>query len=94
MMSIGFTMGLAFATAANADPDDALFAQSFVPHLAPLPQEPSSSCDPNYSGPCVPIARDVDCAGGNGPAYVSGPVTVIGVDIYGIDRDGDGTGCE
>lgn len=62
---------------------------------APLPQQPSQ-CDPNYSGACVPIASDVDCAGGsgNGPAYVSGPVTVIGTDIYGLDRDGNGTGCE
>jgi hypothetical protein len=39
---------------------------------------------------CVPIARDVDCAGGSGdgPAYVQGPVTVIGSDIYDLDRDG------
>jgi len=53
-------------------------------------------CDPNYSGACVPIASDVDCAGGsgNGPAYVQGPVQVIGTDIYGLDRDGDGIGCE
>jgi len=52
-------------------------------------------CDPNYDG-CVPIASDVDCAGGsgNGPAYVQGPVQVIGDDIYGLDRDGDGIGCE
>jgi len=52
-------------------------------------------CDPNYSG-CVPIASDVDCAGGsgNGPAYVTGPVKVIGKDIYGLDKDGDGIGCE
>jgi hypothetical protein len=56
---------------------------------------PSRSCDPNYSG-CVPIASDVDCAGGsgNGPAFVQGPVRVIGHDIYGLDRDGDGIGCE
>lgn len=56
---------------------------------------PSSNCDPNYSG-CVPIASDVDCAGGsgNGPAYVRGPVKVIGRDIYGLDRDKDGYGCE
>jgi hypothetical protein len=55
-----------------------------------------SNCDPNYSGACVPIASDVDCAGGsgNGPAYVTGPVTVIGTDIYGLDSDGDGIGCE
>lgn len=54
-----------------------------------------SQCDPNYS-PCVPIASDVDCAGGggNGPAYVRGPIKVIGSDIYDLDRDGDGVGCE
>jgi len=56
----------------------------------------SSECDPNYSGGCVPIASDVDCSGGsgNGPAYVRGPVTVVGNDIYGLDRDNDGLGCE
>ena len=54
-----------------------------------------AECDPNYD-PCVPIASDVDCAGGkgNGPEYVYGPVTVIGADIYGLDRDHDGIGCE
>lgn len=53
------------------------------------------NCDPNYR-PCVPIASDVDCAGGsgNGPAYVDGPVYVIGDDIYDLDRDGDGVGCD
>ena len=57
--------------------------------------KPASGCDPNYSG-CVPIASDVDCAGGsgNGPAYVSGPVKVIGSDIYGLDADKNGIGCE
>ena len=57
---------------------------------------PANQCDPNYSGACVPIASDVDCAGGsgNGPAYVAGPVTVIGSDIYGLDADDDGVGCE
>lgn len=53
-------------------------------------------CDPNYSGACVPIASDVDCAGGSGdgPAYVSGPVRVVGTDIYDLDRDGDGIACD
>jgi resuscitation-promoting factor RpfB len=57
--------------------------------------EPSGNCDSNYT-PCVPIASDVDCAGGsgNGPAYVEGPVTVIGDDIYDLDRDSDGVGCD
>lgn len=62
---------------------------------APEPQpEAASGCDPNYSG-CVPIASDVDCSGGtgDGPAY-TGPVTVIGSDIYDLDSDSDGTACE
>jgi hypothetical protein len=56
----------------------------------------SSNCDPNYSGACVPIAGHVDCAGGsgNGPAYVQGPVRVVGTDIYDLGRDGDGLGCD
>lgn len=56
----------------------------------------TSQCDPNYSGACVPIASDVDCLGGsgNGPAYVKGPVYVIGKDIYRLDNDGNGIGCE
>lgn len=55
-----------------------------------------SKCDPNYTGACVPIASDVDCAGGsgNGPAYVQGPVYVVGTDIYDLDSDNDGIGCE
>ncbi|WP_238332229.1 G5 domain-containing protein [Kribbella jejuensis] len=55
----------------------------------------SSDCDPNYSG-CVPIASDVDCAGGsgNGPEYVQGPIRVIGTDIYRLDADHDGIACE
>jgi hypothetical protein len=58
-------------------------------------QEVQPSCDPNYSG-CVPIASDVDCEGGDGdgPAYVEGPITVIGEDIYDLDANGDGTACE
>ncbi|GAA1791957.1 hypothetical protein GCM10009795_042020 [Nocardioides hankookensis] len=57
--------------------------------------QPARRCDPNYSG-CVPIAYDVDCAGGSGdgPAYVQGPVRVIGTDIYDLDYDNDGWGCE
>jgi hypothetical protein len=60
------------------------------------PKPVSSGCDPNYSGACVPIASDVDCAGGsgNGPEYVTGPVTVTGTDIYRLDNDHDGIGCE
>ncbi len=58
--------------------------------------EPADDCHPSYAGVCVPIASDVDCAGGsgNGPAYARGPFRVVGPDVYDLDRDGDGTACE
>ena len=64
--------------------------------VAPKPAVRAAVCDPNYSGACVPIASDVDCAGGsgNGPAYVAGPVYVVGSDIYDLDRDGNGVACQ
>ncbi len=74
-------------------------APKLNPTPTPPPPKPSSpptpQCDPNYSG-CVPLASDVDCAGGsgNGPTYVRGPVNVIGYDKYDLDRDGDGIACE
>lgn len=56
----------------------------------------AQACHPSYEGECVPITSDADCASGsgNGPAYVRGPVRVVGPDEYGLDRDGDGIGCE
>ena len=41
-------------------------------------------------------SSDYDCAGGggNGPFYVQGPFRLNGPDVYGLDRDGDGIGCE
>lgn len=67
-----------------------------APRSTPKPSpKPANNCDPNYTG-CVPIASDVDCGGGsgNGPAYQYGAVQVIGIDIYDLDRDGDGWACE
>ena len=82
------------AAAAKAAADAAKAATPPAPVAQPVPGT-NPGCDPNYSG-CVPIASDVDCAGGsgNGPAYVRGPVQVIGRDIYGLDADHDGVGCE
>ena len=67
-----------------------------VPAPVPLVQQGGGGCDSNYTGACVPISSDVDCAGGsgNGPAYVQGPVQIIGSDIYDLDRDGDGIACD
>ena len=71
-----------------------LLSALFLPFAASTAA--ADGCDPNYANQCVPIASDVDCAGGsgNGPAYVAGPVLVVGSDIYGLDRDGDGVACD
>lgn len=65
------------------------------PPPAPAPA-PAGNCDPNYADACVPIASDVDCAGGSGdgPAYFDGIARVVGSDVYDLDRDGDGFACE
>ncbi len=55
----------------------------------------AEECDPNYSGCLDPNSPDYDCEGGSGdgPDY-TGTVTVLGVDHYGLDADGDGIGCD
>jgi endonuclease YncB( thermonuclease family) len=52
------------------------------------PTAPPSNCNPNYT-PCVPnSSSDLDCAD------IGHSVQVIGSDPYGLDREGDGIGCE
>lgn len=91
---------VAFGTAVPAPPPAPKTTAPPPPKSTPTAKTttpPSTGkCDPNYTGACVPIASDVDCAGGsgNGPAYVQGPVQVVGRDIYGLDSNGDGIGCE
>ena len=61
----------------------------------PPDNEPASRCEPGYS-PCLQSGiGDYDCAGGSGdgPNY-TGQVQVTGSDPFGLDRDGDGVGCE
>ncbi|MFF5100141.1 MULTISPECIES: hypothetical protein [Actinosynnema] len=68
-----------------------------VPPLGGTAAAPANDgCHPNYADACVPIADDVDCEGGsgNGPAYVRGPVRVVGDDVYDLDRDRDGIACD
>lgn len=63
---------------------------------APTSTPTEQNCHPSYSGACLkPDASDYDCAGGsgNGP-YYTGKVRVIGPDVFGLDRDKDGWGCE
>ena len=58
---------------------------------------PVQNCDSAYPDVCLHDGiGDYDCAGGsgNGPNYVDGPIRVLPPDPFGLDRDGDGTGCE
>lgn len=64
------------------------------PPPPPPPEQPR--CHPSYEGACLdPNCSDYDCAGGsgNGPCY-TGRVRVVGPDVYDLDRDNDGWGCE
>jgi hypothetical protein len=54
----------------------------------PMPGTSSARCNPNYTR-CVPNSRtDLDCGD------VGHSVRVIGRDQYGLDSDGNGSGCE
>ncbi len=47
-------------------------------------------CDPNYSGACVPANMgDVNC-----PDVPGTDIEVVGEDVHGLDREGDGVACE
>ncbi|HJR26582.1 MAG TPA: hypothetical protein VJ804_13990 [Acidimicrobiales bacterium] len=58
--------------------------------MAAVPGE----CHPSYA-PCLRHTGDWDCdpSTEDGPNYVQGQVEVHGYDEYGLDPDGDGTGC-
>jgi hypothetical protein len=93
MVTIVLTVLIASNPAANAVAGGVAAAKPFGPYVS---LEQGSNCDSNYEGACVPIDSDVDCegGGGNGPSYVQGPVRVVGKDIYKLDNNGDGVGCE
>jgi micrococcal nuclease len=53
--------------------------------------KPASNCHPSYD-PCLPIVDDLNCPDVRDMGLA--PVTVIGPDDYGLDRDNDGFGCD
>jgi hypothetical protein len=67
-----------------------------VPTLT-QPEVETVNCTPGYD-PCLPYygGADYDCKGGsgNGPYYAGRVFVQRGMDIYDLDRDGDGVGCE
>ncbi len=56
----------------------------------------NNTCTPGYR-PCIRQGRDVDCLpanGANGPRFTSMIYRVTGVDVYDLDDDEDGVGCD
>ena len=51
----------------------------------------AGACHPSYS-PCLPIVADLDCS--DVRAMGKAPVRIKGPDVYRLDGDGDGLGCE
>jgi hypothetical protein len=68
-----------------------------APTPEPTPEStPERACHPSYEGACLdPNSPDYDCEGGtgDGPDY-TGIVRVVGPDVFDLDRDGDGVGCD
>ena len=67
-----------------------------LPPTAAPTAPPQPNCHPSYQGACLdPNASDYDCAGGTGDGpFYTGRVIVVGPDVFGLDRDNDGIGCE
>lgn len=89
------TFASTFARVANSVKVDCAEPEP-EPEVEPEPESEAAACHPSYEGACLdPSASDYDCEGGegDGPNY-TGPVTVIGPDVYDLDRDGDGSGCD
>jgi hypothetical protein len=65
---------------------------------------PAGDCHTSYRGGtdrdrggCIRASLgDYDCwpGSGDGPNFVIGPVQVVGPDVFRLDSDGDGVGCE
>ena len=63
---------------------------------ASAPAASAKRCHKSYKGACLkPNASDYDCAGGSGDGpYYTGIVRIVGPDVFRLDADGDGYGCE
>jgi hypothetical protein len=73
---------------ATTEPSPSVIVASQSPSPNPHTETQSSSCNPNYS-PCVPnSSTDLNCSD------IGFEVKVIGTDVYHLDRDKNGYGCE
>ena len=96
MIVVNFLVGA--VSSPSMEPEDYMIRQMYQDYSNQadvIDTTSRASCHSSYSGCLNPNASDYDCAGGsgNGP-YYTGPVRVIGPDVFGLDRDNDGWGCE
>jgi cytochrome c5 len=84
----------AVAVAAPAPTPVATVKATAKPTAKPTPKptpRPAARCHPSYT-PCLPIVADLNCPAVR--AMGKAPVRVIGPDVYRLDADHDGIGCE
>lgn len=62
-------------------------AATVVAAAAVAPLSADANCHASYK-PCVPRVRDLDCR------EIGHRVTVVDADVYRLDADDDGTGCD
>jgi Flp pilus assembly pilin Flp len=68
-----------------------VFHRSAPVHPAMRP--PSETCDPDYSGACIPPPPpDLDCSDLRAMG-ITGEIRVVGSDPHHLDPDGDGIAC-
>ena len=87
MLASRFTLFLAFVALATC---------VAVSYASAAPAKEQRRCHSSYKLKCLdPKASDYDCLGGsgNGPKY-TGLVRVVGPDVFRLDADHDGWGCE
>jgi|SRR5215216_646795 len=68
----------------------ALIAQASARSSVGSAPSTSTACAPGYK-PCLPVVPDLNC---DDIADRLKPIRVTGSDPYGLNRDGDGLGCE
>jgi uncharacterized membrane protein len=74
----------------------AIVSSVLVLGVSSSPAQVAKRCHASYKLKCLdPNASDYDCigGGGNGPKY-TGLVKVVGPDVFRLDADHDGWGCE
>lgn len=71
----------------SEEPDTSTSTSEATVDTSDTSDSDTNSCNPNYSG-CLPNVGDLNCAD------IGHQVTVTGTDVYHLDRDGDGIGCE